>query len=238
MEYIKNATLSELWIYSEFSIDFWKAVITDLFTIIQRFNNHKSQVTKQEYDSMYFEKTSNRINELVETDSLFKKIFDEDFILINNKKFKNWKLLKDQIKEAIGVMYNDKDNCLIHGDLYFSNILYDTEENNFKLIDPRGKWGNRISGDIKYDLAKIRHSIVGGFDTIINGLYSANYLEKNKIEYKIFNSKNKKIIGDELDKNIKKNWKLDEIKIIEGLYFFITLIDCLSCFNPEVSLIN
>jgi len=223
LEYIKNATLSELWIYSEFSIDFWKAVITDLFTIIQRFNNHKSQVTKQEYDSMYFEKTSNRINELVETDSLFKKIFDEDFILINNKKFKNWKLLKDQIKEAIGAMYNDKDNCLIHGDLYFSNILYDTEENNFKLIDPRGKWGNRISGDIKYDLAKIRHSIVGGFDTIINGLYSANYLEKNKIEYKIFNSKNKKIIGDELDKNIKKNWKLDEIKIIEGLLFISML---------------
>ena len=32
------------------------------------------------------------INELVETDSLFKKILDEDFILINNKKFKNWEL--------------------------------------------------------------------------------------------------------------------------------------------------
>ena len=223
LEYIKNPTLSELWLYSEFLIDFWKAVITDLFVIIQRFKNHKGQVTRQEYNLMYFEKTSNRINELVETDSLFKKIFDENFILINNKKFKNWKLLKEKIKEAIDVMYDDDDNCLIHGDLYFSNILYDAEEKNFKLIDPRGKWGNNISGDIKYDLAKIRHSIVGGFDTIINGLYSANYLGENRIEYKIFNSKNNKIIGDELDRNIGKNWKLDEIKIIEGLLFISML---------------
>ena len=223
LEYIKNPTLSELWLYSEFLIDFWKAVITDLFAIIQRFKNHKGQVTRQDYNLMYFEKTSNRINELVETDILFKKIFDENFILINNKKFKNWKLLKEKIKEAIDVMYDDDDNCLIHGDLYFSNILYDTEEKNFKLIDPRGKWGNNISGDIKYDLAKIRHSIVGGFDTIINGLYSANYLGENRIEYKIFNSKNNKIIGDELDRNIGKNWKLDEIKIIEGLLFISML---------------
>ena len=185
--------------------------------------NHKNQVTRQEYDSMYFEKTSNRIYELVKTDSLFKKIFDEDFILINNKKFKNWKLLKEKIRERIDIMYNNKDNCLIHGDLYFSNILYDTEEKKFKLIDPRGKWGKNVSGDIKYDLAKIRHSIVGGFDTIINGLYSAKYLEKNRIEYKIFNSENNKIIGDELDRNIEKNWKLDEIKIIEGLLFISML---------------
>jgi len=223
LEYIKNPTLSELWIYSEFSIEFWKTVIRDLFTIIQRFKNHKCQVTKQEYDSMYFKKTCNRIDELVETNSIFKKIFDEDFILINNKKFKNWKLLKEKIKETIDTIYNDEDNCLIHGDLYFSNILYDTESKKFKLIDPRGKWGNKISGDIKYDLAKIRHSVIGGFDTIINGLYSANYLGQNRIEYKIFNSKNNKIIGDELDRNIKKNWKLDEIKIIEGLLFISML---------------
>ena len=61
---------------------------------------------------MYFEKTSNRINELVETDSLFKKIFDENFILINNKKFKNWNSLKEKIKEAIDVMYDDEDNTI------------------------------------------------------------------------------------------------------------------------------
>ena len=93
----------------------------------------------------------------------------------------------------------------------------------FKLIDPRGRWGNGIAGDIKYDIAKIRHSIVGCFDTITNGLYSVKYNEKNEINFNVFETKNHQIICDELDKNIKRNWNLDEIKMIEGLLFISML---------------
>ena len=99
----------------------------------------------------------------------------------------------------------------------------DSENEIYKLIDPRGKWGESTSGDIKYDIAKIRHSIVGGFDTITNGLYSAEYVNDNEIEYKVFKSKNNQIISTELDCNIEKNWKLDEIKMIEGLLFISML---------------
>jgi len=223
LEYVKHPTLSELWLYGEFSVEFWKKIVENLFDIIQKFKKFNKPVTKQEYDSIYFEKTSNRINELVQTSNFFKKIFDEDFIIINDKKFKNWKLMKDEIKDKINTMFNKEDNCLIHGDLYFSNILYDSENKIYKLIDPRGKWGESTSGDIKYDIAKIRHSIVGGFDTITNGLYSAKYLEDNKIEYKVFKSKNHQLLSTELDYNIEKNWKLDEIKMIEGLLFISML---------------
>ena len=223
LEYVKHPTLSELWLYGEFSVEFWKKIIEDLFDIIQKFKKFNKSVTKQEYDSIYLEKTSNRINELVQTNNFFKKIFDEDFIIINDKKLKNWKLMKDKIKDKISTMFNKEDNCLIHGDLYFSNILYDSEDEIYKLIDPRGKWGESTSGDIKYDIAKIRHSIVGGFDTIINGLYSAKYLKDNKIEYKVFKSKNNQLLSTELDYNIEKNWKLDEIKMIEGLLFISML---------------
>ena len=120
-------------------------------------------------------------------------------------------------------MFNEDDNCLIHGDLYFSNILYDSEKRNFKLIDPRGKWGQGIAGDIKYDIAKIRHSIVGGFDTITNGLYSANHQGLNKIEYNVFVSKKNQTIRNELDNIIERNWNVDEIKMIEGLLFISML---------------
>ena len=231
LEYIKHPTLSELWLYGEFSANFWKGIIKDLFNIIQRFKKYNHQVTKQEYNSIYFKKTLNRINELVETNDLFKKIFENNFVFINNKKFKNWRLMKDEIKEKINIMFNKDDNCLIHGDLYFSNILYDSENGIFKLIDPRGKWGDNTSGDIKYDIAKIRHSIIGGFDTITNGLYSAKYLGENRIEYKVFKSKDNQIAGNELDSNIEKNWKLDEIKMIEGL-LFISMLP-LHSDNPE-----
>ena len=223
LEYIKHPTLSELWLYGEFSSNFWKEIINDLFIIIQKFKKHNHRVTKQEYNSIYFQKTQDRINELMKDNKMFKEVFDQNFIFINSKKQKNWKLMKDQIKEKINIMFNEDDNCLIHGDLYFSNILYDSEKRNFKLIDPRGKWGEGIAGDIKYDIAKIRHSIVGGFDTITNGLYSANHQGPNKIEYNVFVSKNNQTVCDELDNIIERNWKLDEIKMIEGLLFISML---------------
>ena len=45
-------------------------------------------------------------------------------------------------------------------------------------------------GDIKYDVAKIRHSLVGGFDTITNGLYSATYTEIDGIFVDVYKPKN------------------------------------------------
>ena len=223
LEYIKHPTLSELWLYSEFSTRFWKDTIKKIFDIIMKFREHSQDVTKQEYDSIYFKKTVNRITELVNENEIFASIFEYDFIIINDKKFKNWNLMKSEIEKRIDTMFDDCDNCFVHGDLYFSNILYDVENDHFKLIDPRGKWGNSNSGDIKYDISKIRHSVVGGFDTIINGLYSAKYLDNNKIEYKVFRRKNNREISEELDKEIKENWNLDEIKIIEGLLFISML---------------
>ena len=223
LEYIKYPTLADIWLYSNFSSDFWVKIIDDLFEIIHEFNRYYEDVTIQEYNSIYFEKTIQRIDELIKSNDLFKEIFHENFILINGKKFKNWPVIKDEIKLKINGLHKKEDNCLIHGDLCFSNILYDSKNKNFKLIDPRGKWGQGISGDIKYDIAKIRHSVVGGFDMITNGLYSATYDEKNGVKFDIYEPKNYQVICQKLDSQIKQNWNLDEIKMIEGLLFISML---------------
>ena len=131
--------------------------------------------------------------------------------------------MKDKIEEKINKIYKEEDNCLIHGDLNFANILYNSEKKIFKLIDPRGKWGNGVGGDIKYDIAKIRHSIAGSFDTITNGLYSIKHEEKNKICFNVFKPKNYESICNELDTNIKKKFNINEIKMIEGLLFISML---------------
>ena len=217
LEYIGLPTLAEIWLYSEFSNDFWFKILEKLFEVIEKFNKYSENVTMQEYNSIYFEKTIDRVNELINSNGLFKKIFDKEFILINGKKFRNWNLIKDQLK--INELFNEKDNCLIHGDLCFSNILYDSKNNNFKLIDPRGKWGHNMYGDIKYDVAKIRHSLVGGFDTITNGLYSATYTEMDGIFVDVYKPKNYECVCEKLDFRIKERWNLNEIKIIEGLLF-------------------
>lgn len=94
--------------------------------------------------------------------------------------------------------YNDILNALIektrkidfvsgyfHGDLCFSNIIFDSRSNQIKLIDPRGKLFDPLSvagetdiekpalmvGDLIYDTAKLSHSVIGMYDFVIAGAF-------------------------------------------------------------------
>lgn len=59
-----------------------------------------------------------------------------------------------------------------HGDLCFSNILYDKRTGLLKFIDPRGaETPEQVWGDATYDLAKLSHSVMGGYDFLNNGLF-------------------------------------------------------------------
>lgn len=63
---------------------------------------------------------------------------------------------------------------VMHGDLCFSNILFDVRAQRIKLIDPRGIDENdsiTILGNQTYDLAKLAHSVIGMYDFIIAGRY-------------------------------------------------------------------
>lgn len=64
---------------------------------------------------------------------------------------------------------------LMHGDFCFSNILYDFKSQSIKVLDPRGidMEGNMsIYGDIRYDVAKFAHSVLGLYDFIIGGYFN------------------------------------------------------------------
>jgi hypothetical protein len=63
---------------------------------------------------------------------------------------------------------------VMHGDFCFSNILYDSRVQRIRAIDPRGLVRDQptIYGDLRYDLAKLSHSITGRYDEIIAGRYS------------------------------------------------------------------
>lgn len=64
---------------------------------------------------------------------------------------------------------------VMHGDFCFSNVLYSSRVQRIRVVDPRGyiKTGaNTIMGDVRYDLAKLLHSVVGRYDQIIAGRYA------------------------------------------------------------------
>jgi hypothetical protein len=62
----------------------------------------------------------------------------------------------------------------LHGDFCFSNILFDFRAGRVKTVDPRGTdvlgRPSRF-GDLRYDLAKLAHSVLGLYDFIVAGFY-------------------------------------------------------------------
>jgi hypothetical protein len=108
---------------------------------------------------------------------------------------------------------------LIHGDCCFSNILYGEDKNIIRFIDPRGSFGKLGNyGDIRYDIAKLYHSLDGTYEAFITDKFkvtangNAYQLDikddgeldwaLNEFEYIFFPMFNKK-----------------EIKIIQGCIF-------------------
>jgi len=218
MEHIDFSTLTEIWLYGNISYKNWQSILDDLKNIINIFQINKKVVPKMDYEQIYITKTLDRIQELISSNPIFKKLFNYEYVKINGKVYDNWNKLSEKIFLKINKLFCKDDNCLIHGDLCFSNILYDIPNNQYRIIDPRGKWGNSVFGDIKYDLAKLRHSIVGGYDSINNGLFSIDQKD-NSLKINILKPTQYEKISNDFDLWISKSWNLEQIKMIEGLLF-------------------
>lgn len=63
-------------------------------------------------------------------------------------------------------------STIMHGDLCFSNILYNSRNQRITVIDPRGYTQDGVidpRGDLRYDIAKFGHSVIGRYDQILAG---------------------------------------------------------------------
>lgn len=72
------------------------------------------------------------------------------------------------------IIQTDPIPGLMHGDFCFPNMFYDYRQQTIKVIDPRGSVidGKPSNfGDLRYDLAKLNHS-VRGYDAILTNRYS------------------------------------------------------------------
>lgn len=121
-------------------------------------------------------------------------------------------------------IYNKGIFSQIHGDLILSNILFEPQRMVIKLIDPRGDYGGLgIYGDIRYDLAKLLHSVDGKYETILHNLYTINnnkvifYMSKEKEE--CFKSAEEVIFNFAKKKGITSK----ELKLIEAGLFLSML---------------
>lgn len=195
MERYHMTDIAIRWIHNAINLEEFDDILKRLFHFVTTRNT--KAVPKKEYaeieTNLYITKVKERMKDLKKS-SYYKKF---NHFISSGTKFEDI----DEIVEKYEALYervsqkNDlrPEFVVGHGDLCFSNILYNKETSMLKLIDPKGAlkaedlWTNPY-----YDIAKLSHSICGRYDFFNSGLYDIKIeadmkltlsLEFNNAEY-------------------------------------------------------
>lgn len=223
MEYYGYPTLHEIFLFGNYEIEKWEKIFDTLFFINNDFKKYKldlgAKEIKKALREIYYNKTVERLNALKE--NLFFKKYFENKLFINNQEFPSLKEIVDNLEKHIEIfnLYNIDYFNIIHGDYFFANILYDSNSNLVRIVDPRGDFGGcGIYGDNRYELAKLAHSLDGKYDFIVEDMFELKYVE-NKIEFKIGFGKRHEKIKEKFYKKLSNYESPILIKFIQSLLF-------------------
>lgn len=175
MEFIPYQNFSELISSHKISVFRGRKVLTQLMIILDNLHRFKPQVMTHCLDvqNFYIEKTIKRIEALSQCRTMSTLVHTPE-TFINGQRYQSFHTLKNQFIQLIQ-QYVDQDTQLtiIHGDFCFSNILYNPQNHDIRLIDPRGSFGaTGVYGHAYYDYAKILHCLHGRYDCLVGGLYT------------------------------------------------------------------
>lgn len=193
MERYHVTDLAIRWVHGAITLEEFTLLLERVFYFIT--HREIKKIEDNEYEKvqkeLYIIKVKNRIADL-KSNEFYKKF--ESFIKEGTK----YKGIDDIINkylnlyEAIVNKNNERILVIGHGDLCFSNMLYNKELNLLKLIDPKGALEEKaLWTDTYYDIAKLSHSICGRYDFFNNNLYHIILGEdlKLKLEIDFDNSK-------------------------------------------------
>lgn len=182
LEYLYLLPLSEIFVFGNLPINAWEQILLSCKEFLNKCSKVK-RVDHSEIDKkIYKEKTLERIISF----SLQRNISLSQKIIFNDMEFPSIMEIANECIEFL-LKFNYTTQTIIHGDFCFSNILYNFRSQSIKIIDPRGLDAENnfsLYGDCSYDLAKLGHSILGGYDFIIS-----NYQTCREIDFSLSNIK-------------------------------------------------
>lgn len=219
LEFIHSNPIQELYLFNLPEDYQWLEIFKNIKKYLDKSRSIaiKKDINKENHE-IIIEKTLDRVKLLPE----FTK---GEFITINDIVYKNPLTQLDKILTKADEMFckgSKEYFSNLHGDLFFGNMLYDVNTNVLKVIDPRGDYGGYTNhGDIRYDIAKLNHSVNGYYDFIVNGLY---FLEEvnDKFYYHFYESKQSNV-KEVFDNIILKDYDKQQINLLTGL-LFLTMI--------------
>ena len=183
IEYLHLPTISELFVFGSNSSFMWQNIINSCFKYLalsSRYKPDNIEVISENSMRLYGEKTKKRLSLFCAENNLY----TSQPLSINGVVTPSLDSILSEVTQLIAKPSEDIIGVL-HGDLCFSNLLFDFTSQDIKVIDPRGldsDMNNNIYGDLRYDIAKLGHSILGMYDFIIAGRYDYKCSKDNEHE--------------------------------------------------------
>lgn len=167
-EYYGYPTLAELFVYGELEADVWLSILRRVLAVHGAMARVQGSVPADALRTMYWTKTWERIEALRVRHPDWTSLLTADVVRYNGRSLRNLHVLAPLLLERVERLVQTGKPGLLHGDLCFSNILFDVPHQIVRLIDPRGSFGEPGPwGDPRYDVAKLRHSACGWYDFIL-----------------------------------------------------------------------
>lgn len=207
VEYCLGNTLQEMWLYNNLSIENWIKIIHEVNNILNDFREASKPYTI-DFDKFIEKQLNTRVN--------LKTFFKDTDLIINDVHYNLPELYTFFVSylEDFKNRTKNSNSYICHGDMVFSNMIYDPSTNDIKLIDPRGDFcGNIIYGDTRYDIAKLAQCIIGDYDYIVNDLF---VLTDNG--YEIYSNKSDDY-KNELFDLVTSNYNKKDIMFITAIQF-------------------
>lgn len=193
MEYIGYPSLAEVFLYGNAGPNTWKRIIDSLGQAYDAFYSGECLLSENA-SWLYSEKTIDRkrqLDKLIECTPNHKlqPLIDKPFS-VNGIELSSLSETYTLMISACSELQARCDLHIGHGDLCFNNILVDPLFGTLKLIDPKAaihpKTGQCGLMHGLYDLAKLNHSFVGLYDSIVNGLYQLEQEDSSTLNIKIY----------------------------------------------------
>jgi dTDP-glucose pyrophosphorylase len=219
LEYYGYTTLSEIWVFEEFEARYWEGILQQLARIIGCFQRYTSELSPAATFNFYWQKTVDRLGNFAGQRPEFARLVEAAQISLNQNALPGWSRICAEIEQRLRAIAAKPMGQIIHGDLCFPNILYDPVSRLFKLIDPRGSFAESgIYGDGRYDIAKLLHSLDGGYDFLIHDMFVIKQEEMNFTLQQFF-PESRGALLQSFGKIFDVAFDLAEVRLLEGLLF-------------------
>ena len=216
LEYLHQTALNELYVFGELPVNIWEQILQKCVEFLKACLMEKAPEgeTGNGLAELFGKKTAVRLEEFCWNQSIS---MTERWTFNDRRPVSLETVLQDSQKH-LPKESSEWTASVLHGDFCFSNILYDFRSNRVKTIDPRGATPDgthTLYGDVRYDIAKLSHSILGMYDWIIAGYYEVD-INGNQIHLELGAERNKKhsLIQQRYVQLVEQEFGINEITLM------------------------